>query len=577
MYNERTQSTLHKIAMLFWLSLSLLSLAVEAQVRMPSINEGMRRIPLIDQSRRGGLNDKEMQERLALEARRLAERRRDAESKRQEVLELDLREEQLTSAMQSYVKSDANALEELETQSKQGNAFAQLILAYVTGRDGGEVSGSEMNAETLLPLLDKLVERKNEYAIYWKAMLLLSSSVSAERSKGYSMMALLAESRGYAAHSIAAMYTLGYHLEKDDTKALTWFRKAADAGYGPAMTTIGFAYLQGNLGLPKDAAQAHVWLHRAASSEQGLAMSALGELYAHGVGVPVDPAQAIAWFRKGADTGNSDAMNYLGSYYVNGIGVPKDYAIAIAWYRRAAEAGNAYAMRNLGIIYRDGLGVSANDADAIAWFRKASELGDADALAYLGRIYLYGGAGIQKDYSKGLEMSQKSADMGSLIGMLSMGDIYSESLGVKGDDVLAVSWYRKAADAGNPTALGNLAWMYRKGRGVKKDYAKALSLFISAAEAGNTNAAINIAFMYQEGHGVKRDIREAAAWLQKASDKGDPEAMYRLARIALSHGRQIDMDESDAVELLEDAVDRNYAPAETLLEKVYLNAVRHGR
>jgi TPR repeat protein len=87
-------------------------------------------------------------------------------------------------------------------------------------------------------------------------------------------------------------------------------------------------------GVPRDDAQAVSWFRKAADAGIPVAMNNLGDMYENGRGVPRDDAQAVSWFRKAANAGFPPAMNSLGSMYENGRGVPRDDAQAVSWYRK---------------------------------------------------------------------------------------------------------------------------------------------------------------------------------------------------------------------------------------------------
>ena len=64
--------------------------------------------------------------------------------------------------------------------------------------------------------------------------------------------------------NLGFMYESGRGVAHDDAEAVRWYRKAADAGYAPAMRNLGMAYLNG-LGVAKDGAEALGWYRKAAA------------------------------------------------------------------------------------------------------------------------------------------------------------------------------------------------------------------------------------------------------------------------------------------------------------------------
>src|SRR5437016_806159 len=86
-----------------------------------------------------------------------------------------------------------------------------------------------------------------------------------------------------------AQYNLGdyYHdgvgVTKDETEAVTWFRKAAEQGFAYAQYNLGVAYANGD-GVTRDAAEAIKWYRKAADKGDAWAQSNLGTLYERGDG-----------------------------------------------------------------------------------------------------------------------------------------------------------------------------------------------------------------------------------------------------------------------------------------------------
>ena len=111
-------------------------------------------------------------------------------------------------------------------------------------------------------------------------------------------------------------------------------------------------------GFPKIYSKAIEWYRRAADQGHVEAQAALGELYGQGKGVVQDYSKAAVWLRRAADQGHKYAQFRLGYLYVEGAGVPQDFSKAIDWYRRAADQGHPSAQFNLGVLYITGKGVA---------------------------------------------------------------------------------------------------------------------------------------------------------------------------------------------------------------------------
>jgi TPR repeat protein len=66
-------------------------------------------------------------------------------------------------------------------------------------------------------------------------------------------------------HNVGYLYSHGKGVRRDQVAAVAWFRKAAERGFGPAMTVMGECYDQG-LGVAVDREAARMWYRKAAAA-----------------------------------------------------------------------------------------------------------------------------------------------------------------------------------------------------------------------------------------------------------------------------------------------------------------------
>ena len=263
------------------------------------------------------------------------------------------------------------------------------------------------------------------------------------------------------------MYRNGEGVERDENKAVKWYRKAAEQGDGNAQYNLGLMYEMGR-GIYRDEKKAVKCYRRAA--EQGLARAqlCLGLMYECGTGVEQDDTKAAAWYRKAAEQGDPDAQCNLGVMYEYGTGVEQDETKAVAWYRKAAEQGYARAQCNLGVMYEFGTGVEQDETKAVTWYRKAAEQGYAPAQCNLGVMYKFG-TGVEQDETKAVAWYRKAAEQGDARAQFNLGDMYECGRGIEQDETKAVTWYRKAAEQGYAPAQWILGVMYARGTGIQKN------------------------------------------------------------------------------------------------------------
>ena len=144
--------------------------------------------------------------------------------------------------------------------------------------------------------------------------------------------------------ALGQAFDAGIGVEKDDSQAVEWYRKAAKQGLIGAMFLLAQKYEFGQ-GIQHDSEQAIRWYRIAAEGGLPEAQFALGEHYLYEEEeVPNHSEEAASWFRKAAEQGHSDAQLRLAGMYEEALGIPQDLGAAEYWLRKAAEQGNVQAL-----------------------------------------------------------------------------------------------------------------------------------------------------------------------------------------------------------------------------------------
>ena len=199
-----------------------------------------------------------------------------------------------------------------------------------------------------------------------------------------------------AQYNLGVKYRLGKGVKQNDTEAVKWFRKSAEAGFASAQFNLGVAYETGR-------------------------------------GVKQDNSEGVKWHRRASEQGVAVAQYNLGVSYDVGVGVEQDYKEAVKLYKKAAEAGSADAQFNLGIMYDNGRGVDQNDAKAVKWWRCAALQGYANAQYNLGNMYSHGKGGVKQDYNEAIKLWRCAAEQGNSRAQLNIGVMYTKGKGVPQD------------------------------------------------------------------------------------------------------------------------------------------------
>ncbi len=115
----------------------------------------------------------------------------------------------------------------------------------------------------------------------------------------------------WAQLNLGAAYDHGMAgVPRDSSRALRWYRKAAEQGLAKAQFNLAHCLVVGCDG-GVDARQARIWMRRAAEQGMADAQFLLGVMLAEGLGGDVDRAQARHWLQKAVVGGQADAAQYL--------------------------------------------------------------------------------------------------------------------------------------------------------------------------------------------------------------------------------------------------------------------------
>lgn len=277
-----------------------------------------------------------------------------------------------------------------------------------------------------------------------------------------------------------------YEGLRQNAKAFTHFRRAAELGLAEAQYNLGFFYAVGGHGVTKDEAEAVRWWRKAAEQGHADSRNLLAQSYLDGDGVDKDEAEAVRQWRIAAGQGDLRALNSLANAYYSGQGVKEDKAEAVRLYRAAAERGGGHAQHVLGILYKNGDGVEKNMAEAVKWWRLAVANGEHLALNGLA-MALFVGDGVPADPAEALRLWRQSADWDDYA-RDKLGVAYAEGKGVEKDMAEAVKWWRQAAAGGFGPAQHSLGDAYAAGDGVEQDMGQAVKWWREAAARGQHGA-----------------------------------------------------------------------------------------
>lgn len=176
----------------------------------------------------------------------------------------------------------------------------------------------------------------------------------------------------------------------------------------------------------------------------------------------------------------------------------------------------------------------------------------------------------EKDYTrtKGNKEIHQAADDGYVYAALYLGEDYYYS-NIPADQEKAVYWLEKAAELGSPPAQLLLSHVMSTGTiKTRPDIEKALYWLHKAADGGFGNAQAALGYDYAHGILVPRDVAEATKWYDRAA-KADRDTETLVAMDFIVGDTDFPKDVKHGVELLADAAQANYAPAQIYLSELY--------
>ncbi|MDE5868423.1 MAG: sel1 repeat family protein [Anaeroplasmataceae bacterium] len=231
-------------------------------------------------------------------------------------------------------------------------------------------------------------------------------------------------------------YRYGRIVEKNVTKGMEYYQKAAELGFSLAQLRMGDFYTE-----KKDYEQAFDWYLRSAENGENVAQNSLGVCYYFGLGTKEDYEKAASWFLKSALQNNKDAKNNLSVCYKNGYGVPKDINESVKWLIAAANQYHIASIFRLGFCYATGHGIKQNLEEAEKYLGLAIKLGYDVTNYHLDAIYMND----SEVKMEGKVIKTKEENLNEGFVYYAIGKYFHND----GEDLKKASyWYHKAVDCG---------------------------------------------------------------------------------------------------------------------------------
>jgi uncharacterized protein len=317
--------------------------------------------------------------------------------------------------------------------------------------------------------------------------------------------------------SPAIMYRLGRTLMqiRSYEEGLALVLRSAAAGYPPAETAYGTAYMQAD-GVDINYKVAVDWLEKAAAHGNAIGLNNLALLTEKGAGTAPDLTAARELYRKAAEAGYSPALYNLALSYEWPPTGESDHAASFAWHTKAATAGYVPAYRALGRAYQYGKGVAIDLQTSLQWYLKGAVAGDPVAEMDVGVAYGYG-RGVAQNLSEGEKWLRASAEHGYPRGQMTLGQFLMRNK--RGDEFFeGVRWLERAGAYGELQAYIELGHYYAQ-TGDLRPARKNAEVVLNFG-SGDLKRQAQELLMIIDRLELQTDIRRFDAQPFKSSDEG---------------------------------------------------------
>lgn len=138
--------------------------------------------------------------------------------------------------------------------------------------------------------------------------------------------------------------------QSDIVTAMSYYRKAAEAGYAPAQRRL--AYL---LDKSEENEEAVKWYKQAAAQGDAEAEHGLAGMYVSADGIAEDNAEALRLFRSSASKSYLPAIHVMATAYEKGeLGLRIDYELAREWLEKGVQLNDYWSIKRVQQAYDQG-------------------------------------------------------------------------------------------------------------------------------------------------------------------------------------------------------------------------------
>uniref|UniRef100_A0A3P8TLF0 Uncharacterized protein n=1 Tax=Amphiprion percula TaxID=161767 RepID=A0A3P8TLF0_AMPPE len=256
------------------------------------------------------------------------------------------------------------------------------------------------------------------------------------------------------------------------------------------------------LGQPANQQQGHVYSLIGASGDDRFALMHAGYKHTQGIdGFPKDMDMAYSYYSNVGAQSSTDLSNQstLESIYLNNEedlnSLIDETSDVFQYVKYQAERGDIESQKRMGtMLYWGQNGLSKDVAAAVKWFeRSAMQMKDPSAM-YDYSILLMKGHGVKRNYTRGFQLLEKAAAMGSIDALNGLG--WYHGLVLK-DHRNAVKYFEQAALNGSEDGMFNLGIYHLSGKNPDRPWKD--EQFLNASRLGHVAASVEAAWYLSTG------------------------------------------------------------------------------
>ncbi|CAG5862185.1 unnamed protein product [Menidia menidia] len=321
--------------------------------------------------------------------------------------------------------------------------------------------------------------------------------------------------------------------EKEITlQSMALLKAASCFGNHRASLLLAATHLSG-LGGSVDQEEGHVYSLIGALADDRFSLMHAGYKHTYGAdGFPKDLHMAYGYYSNAAAQSSIDiSQEHKNKYTPEYIYLSNDdYSNSLTdetsdlfqYLKFEAERGDTESQRRLGtMLYWGQNGISKDPASAVKWFeRSAMQMKDPSAM-YEYSVLLMKGQGVKRNYTRGFQLLQKAAAMGSINALNGLGWYHGTVLN---DHESAVRYFQQAAANGSAEGMFNLGVYHLSGKNPEKPWrneSAAFQLFLNASRFGHVAASVEAAWYLSTGslQAASQDVERAVTMLKKVCEQ----------------------------------------------------------